>query len=125
MPTTVLVVDDEFFIRFTIAEFLRVDGFEVLEAVDAEAALQILRDGAHVDLMFTDIRMPGAADGCVLAERVKAEWPETKIVLTSGYAPELLTARRAVGDMIISKPYRPQAVLSAIRSVLSNCAANA
>ncbi len=125
MPATVLVVDDEFFIRFTIADFLRDDGYHVLEAENAEAALKLLQGGAQVDVLFTDVRMPGAMDGCALAERVTVEWPRIRILLTSGYAPELLTARRAAGHQVISKPYRPQTVLAAIRSILSNYAISA
>ncbi len=123
MPFTVLIVEDEFFIRYTIAEFLREEGYHILEAENAEAALSAFRGGTHVDVMFTDIRMPGEMDGLGLADEVRSRWPHTKIIMTSGYAPELLTARRAAArGEVLSKPYRPHAVLATIRALLGSCA---
>ncbi len=122
MPLTVLIVEDEFFVRFTTAEFLREEGFEVLEAENADEALDILKSKAAIDLMFTDVRMPGSMDGVALAGLVRNEWPGIHIILTSGYAPELLSARSVAEDKVISKPYRQQAVLAAIRSLFQETA---
>jgi CheY-like chemotaxis protein len=124
LPPTVLIVEDEFFVRFTTAEFLRDDGFEVLEAENADEALGILKSGAPVDLLFTDVRMPGSMDGVALATLVRREWPRIPIILTSGYAPELLSARSVAEDRVISKPYRQQAVVAAIRSFFEEVAPN-
>jgi CheY-like chemotaxis protein len=120
----VLIVEDEFFVRFTTAEFLRDDGFEVLEAENADEALDILKSGAPVDLLFTDVRMPGSMDGVALATLVRREWPRIPIILTSGYAPELLSARSVAEDRVISKPYRHQEVVAAIRSFFEEVAPN-
>ncbi len=117
MPATVLIVEDEFFVRFTTAEFLREEGYEVLEAENADDALVLLRSGAAVDLLFTDVRMPGSMDGVALATLVRREWPQIHIILTSGYAPELLSARSIAEDRVIPKPYRQQAVAATIRSL--------
>ncbi len=124
MPLTVLIVEDEFFVRFTTAEFLREEGFEVLEAENADEALDILKSKVAIDLMFTDVRMPGSMDGVALAGLVRNEWPGIHIILTSGYAPELLSARSVAEDKVISKPYRQQAVLAAIRSLFQETAPN-
>jgi CheY-like chemotaxis protein len=124
LPPTVLIVEDEFFVRFTTAEFLREDGCEVLEAENADEALEILKSGARVDLLFTDVRMPGSMDGVALATLVRREWPRIPIILTSGYAPELLSARSVAEDRVISKPYRQQTVVAAIRSLFKEIAPN-
>jgi CheY-like chemotaxis protein len=124
LPLTVLIVEDEFFVRFTTAEFLREEGFEVLEAENADEALDILKSKVAIDLMFTDVRMPGSMDGVALAGLVRNEWPGIHIILTSGYAPELLSARSVAEDKVISKPYRQQAVLAAIRSLFQETAPN-
>jgi CheY-like chemotaxis protein len=121
---TVLIVEDEFFVRFTTAEFLREEGYEVLEAETADEALDIFRSGAQIDLLFTDVRMPGSMDGVALATLVRREWPCVHIILTSGYAPELLSARSVAEDRVISKPYRQQAVLTAIRSLIAEAPRN-
>ena len=116
MPPTLLIVEDEFFIRLTTADFLRDAGYEVIEAGNADEALDIFRSGAAIDLLFTDVRMPGSMDGCELARRVRADWPSVRVIVTSGYSDSLLTARSASEDFVLPKPYRPQAVLTQIRA---------
>lgn len=122
MPITVLIAEDEFPVRLTIAEFLRDQGYEVIEVDNADEALAIFKSGKSVDLLFTDVRMPGTMDGCELARRVRAEWPATPIILTSGYSEALLTARSVRDDFVLPKPYRPQAVLTTIRAVIGSSA---
>jgi CheY-like chemotaxis protein len=116
--TTVLIAEDEFVIRLVIAEFLREEGYEVIEAANADEALDVFRSGTPVDLLFTDVRMPGSMDGCELAQRVRAEWPSTPVILTSAYSQSLLSARSASQDLVVPKPYRPQAVLTTIKAVM-------
>jgi CheY-like chemotaxis protein len=118
LPPTVLIAEDEFIIRLTIAEFLRDEGYDVIEAGNADEALDVFRSGIAVDLLFTDVRMPGTMDGCELAQRVRAEWPSTPIIITSAYAESLLSARSASEDFVVPKPYRPQAVLTTINAVI-------
>jgi two-component system, response regulator PdtaR len=120
--TTLLIAEDEFIIRLTIAEFLRDEGYEVIEAANADEALDVLRSGIPIDLLFTDVRMPGSMDGCELAQRVRSEWPSTPVILTSGYSQSLLSARSASEDFVVPKPYRPQAVLTTIRAVMESAA---
>ena len=118
MPPTVLIAEDEFIVRLTIAEYLREEGYEVIEAANADEALDVFRSGIAIDLLFTDVRMPGSMDGCELARRVRAEWPSTPVILTSGYSQSLLSARSASEDFVVPKPYRPQAVLTTIKAVM-------
>jgi CheY-like chemotaxis protein len=121
MPT-VLIAEDEFIIRLTIAEFLREEGYEVIEAANADEALDILRSGIPIDLLFSDVRMPGSMDGCELAQRVRAEFPSTPVILTSAYSQSLLSARSVSEDFVVPKPYRPQAVLTTIKAVMEAAA---
>lgn len=118
LSTKILIAEDEFIIRLTIAEFLRDEGYDVVEAANADDALDVFRAGIPVDLLFTDVRMPGTMDGCALAERVRAEWPETLVILTSAFSESLLSARGAHQDFVVPKPYRPQAVLATIKALL-------
>ena len=117
MPT-LLIAEDEFIIRLVIAEFLREEGYEVIEAANADEALDIFRSGIPIDLLFTDVRMPGSMDGCELAQLVRAEWPSTSVILTSAYSQALLSARSVSEDFVVPKPYRPQAVLTTIKAVM-------
>ncbi len=118
MPPTILIAEDEFIIRLTIAEFLREEGYDVIETSNADEALDVFRAGLPVDLLFSDVRMPGSMDGCALAERVRAEWPATPVILTSAFSESLLSARGASRDFVVPKPYRPQAVLAAIKALV-------
>ncbi len=118
MPPTLLIAEDEFIVRLTIAEFLRDEGYTVIEAGSADEALDVFVSGQAIDLLFTDVRMPGSMDGSELARRVRSDWPRTHIILTSGYSEGLLTARSVTEDFVVPKPYRPQAVLTTIRAVI-------
>lgn len=125
LPTTILIAEDEFIIRLTIAEFLRDQGYDVIEAGNADEALDVLKAGIPVSLVFTDVRMPGSMDGCALAQKVRAEWPATPVILTSAFSESLLSARSVSQDFVVPKPYRPQAVLAAIKALLGSSDARA
>jgi CheY-like chemotaxis protein len=118
LPLTVLVVEDEFIVRMTIAEYLRDEGYDVIEAATADEALVVLEKRTDIDLVFSDVRMPGSIDGCELARQVRTRWPALPVILTSGYSEELLTARSLCEDIVVPKPYRPQAIVTTIRAVL-------
>ena len=95
-------------------------GYRVLEAEDAQTALRII-ESEPVDLLFTDIVMPGGISGYEIADRVLSRWPQIKVVLTSGF-PE----NRGNGDPIarglrlLSKPYRRDDLGRIIREVLDS-----
>ncbi|WP_342778220.1 response regulator [Mesorhizobium norvegicum] len=82
----VLVVEDEPLIRMDIVDFLLGEGFEVLEAANADEAIDLLEANAQIQIMFTDIDMPGSMDGIKLAAAVRDRWPPVRIVATSGQA---------------------------------------
>ena len=86
---TVLVVDDEVLIRVMLTEELRERGYLVVEAANADEALSVLHSDIGVDVVVTDLRMPGDVDGAGLARAVRAEHPSAKVVMLSGEAPEV------------------------------------
>ena len=104
-PWVVLLVEDDDFIREIVAEFLAESGHAVIQVADASQALEILRESAHkVDLLFTDVRMPGRIDGMQLAELVTAAWPEVKVLIASGHIRPS-QAEIPVRSRFMPKPY--------------------
>ena len=80
----VLVVEDEMMLRMRAVDMVEDAGFTSIEAVNADDALAILESRSDIDLLFTDIQMPGSMDGLKLAHAVHARWPSIKIMLVSG-----------------------------------------
>jgi CheY-like chemotaxis protein len=112
---TVLVVDDDILLRLTIAGVLREQACNVVEATSADEALSILQSGAAVNVVFTDVRMPGSIDGIALACIIRADWPSVDVVLTSGTP----SADDRIGTIrFFSKPYDPDEVAAHIRSLI-------
>src|SRR4030088_708917 len=81
---TVLVVEDELLLRMRAVDIVEDAGFTSLEAVNADDALALLESRSDIDLLFTDIQMPGSMDGLKLAHAVHERWPSIKIILVSG-----------------------------------------
>jgi CheY-like chemotaxis protein len=117
LSATLLIAEDDVFIRAMVADFLRDSGFAVVEAANADEAISIFQSGAEIDLLFSDVKMPGSMDGFDLAQRVCAEWPATKILLTSGYH-DRYSANNAPAHPVLAKPYQPLAVLGAILAAM-------
>lgn len=116
--TTILVVEDEPLIRMELVDELTDRDFAVIEASGAREAIELLWRHPEIQIMFTDIDMPGGMDGLMLAAAVRDRWPPIKIIVTSGLR------RVDMDDMpadsrFFSKPYRFHAVASAIREMLS------
>jgi DNA-binding NtrC family response regulator len=103
---TILVVDDEDDLRDLVRDVLESRGFTVLDAASGDAALKILEgDFLRIDLLFTDVRMPGNLNGFALAERAKAIRPDLAIVVTSGFAqPEVTKAITSIFPLL-RKPF--------------------
>ena len=116
-PVVVLVVDDEAVLRLIVSEVLEDNGFQVLEAENAKAALKVLADHPRVRVLFTDINMPGALDGLDLARQVHERWPAIKLVVTSG---RLRPSDSEIPDSgrFIAKPYSPDALVEEIREAV-------
>lgn len=116
-PVTVLVVEDEFLIRMDVVDQLQAEGFRTLEAGTGQEALEILQQGKQVDVVFTDVDMPGNVNGVVLAHTVEEKWPAAGIIVTSGQAIIADDALPA-GASFLPKPYRVAIIVAAIRKLL-------
>lgn len=114
---TVLVVEDEAFTRIAAADAIEEDGGFVYEAGDADEALALLEEHPEVNLIFSDINMPGPMDGISLVHQAHKLNPEVSIIVTSG-------ARTVEDDELpdhgcfLPKPYSPRKLVSAIREKL-------
>jgi CheY-like chemotaxis protein len=111
----VLVVDDDVLVRTMIADMLRDEQLIVIECGDADEALEILRSGTAIGLLFSDIRMPGSMDGVGLAKIVRNEYPALKIALTSA---ERLS-KDACCDAFYPKPWDTGHVTRGVKSLLA------
>ena len=117
----VLVVEDEFLIRMLIADHLRDAGFTVIEAFNGDEAIALLTAGVVFDLVFTDVRMPGSADGMALLGFIQRTRPDLPVLITSGHLePELAVAGGA--RRFLAKPCDPDFVVAAIRAALDAAA---
>lgn len=116
--TRILIVEDEFLIRLTLAEALADEGFDVVEAETGDEALRLIVSDPAIRLMLTDMQLPGTLDGAQLAARVRAHNPDLPIIFVTG-RPEaggsLLTAR----DLFIAKPYLPSEICTAARKLIA------
>jgi CheY-like chemotaxis protein len=111
----VLVVEDEWFLRDCIAAHLRAARWHVIEARSGEAAIELLKERKHVDVLFTDIQLGGAVDGWDVGVTFRKVLPEIPVIYTSGYArPSALAVPES---LFISKPYEPDAVVEACRKL--------
>jgi two-component system, response regulator PdtaR len=114
---TVLVVEDEGLVRLDAVETLRDAGFAVVEAANAEQALAVVARDESVDLLFTDINMPGPIDGLELARRVIRLRPRIHLLLTSGKVRPT-SAQIPDDGAFLAKPYSPEAVTRAVNAML-------
>jgi CheY-like chemotaxis protein len=114
---TVLVVEDDVIVRIVIADELRLGGFEVIEAGSGPEALAVLSTDRTIDLIFSDIHMPGRINGAALAAIVRDRFSRTRIILCSGSTDGLdLAGIPAVP--FVRKPYRPEAVLALVAQLM-------
>ncbi len=113
---TVLVVEDDANIREVTAELLRDAGLRVLAAPNGPAALELLRGPQRVDLLFSDVVMPGGATGVDLARAAHELRPDLRVLLTSGYSGSALSLYGAEGEyQLLAKPYTRAVLLGAHR----------
>src|SRR5262249_29518567 len=115
----VLVVEDVALVRLLVVDYLRASGFDAVEAASAEDAMQMMEAGTEVDVVFSDIVMPGHTDGVALAHWVKAPHPKAKIVLGSGVAAAAERAEALGFGEPLAKPYRQRAIELRMREVLA------
>ncbi len=117
MNEKILVVEDEVLVRFDMSDHLRAEHFQVLEASTVQVAKELLNENPDVVLVFTDVQLPGPQDGLDLVHHVRANFPEVKILVTSGHlAPRKLAENFG---QLIDKPYLPAEVVKQIRAALT------
>jgi len=118
-PLTILVVEDEVLIRFVIADYLRECGYRVHEAVNAEEAIAILESPeVAVDIVFSDVEMPGSMDGFALARWIRAHKSGVQVILTSGVERSAdIAATLCEAGPLLKKPYPSQDVVDRIRQL--------
>jgi CheY-like chemotaxis protein len=116
---TILVVDDNAEVRETASMQLTELGYHVIEAADGKSALDILGSGTTIDLMFSDVVMPGGMTGFDLARAVRRNHPEIKILLVTGFAGAGLRQQAEPGESVqlLRKPYRRDELAARVRQV--------
>ena len=117
---TILVVEDNAEVREIAVSFLQELGYRVIEAANGRAALAILKSNPAVDLLFTDIVMPGAMSGVDLARRATKLRPGIRHLFVTGYAEEAAPGGKAqaMAGEILAKPYRKDDLARAVRDAL-------
>jgi CheY-like chemotaxis protein len=113
----VLIVEDEFLLRMDAVDMITAAGFEVLEAGNADQAIEILEARRDISVIFTDIQLPGSMDGLKLARAVRGRWPPIKIVATSGHV-HVGETDLPEGGRFLAKPYNPKQVTGVLREVM-------
>src|ERR1700694_5156934 len=112
----VLVVEDELLLRMDAVDMIAAAGFEVVEAANADEAIEVLKARPDINVVFTDIQMPGSMDGLKLARAVRGRWPPIKIVATSGQI-DLREADLPEGGRFLPKPYSQIEIAGVLREL--------
>lgn len=113
----VLVVEDEFLIRMTLVEALSDEGFDVAEAESGDLALPMLQSDLSIQVLLTDIQLPGALDGRRLAQRARETRPNLPVLFMTGRPDPVTEANASAIDRFIAKPYTLNDICSAVRSL--------
>ncbi|TBA89163.1 response regulator [Rhizobium ruizarguesonis] len=114
----VLVVEDSMIIRMSAVDLVLSAGYEALEACDADEAIRILETRNDIDLVFTDVQMPGTMDGIKLSYYIRDRWPPVRLIVASG-AAILEESDLPTGSRAFSKPYDNHAITDAMAHLLS------
>jgi PAS domain S-box-containing protein len=119
---TILVVEDDARVRQLTIRRLELIGYQVLEAADGPTALEILRGIDPIDLVFTDLIMPGGLSGREVAVKARELRPGIRVLLTSGYAEELMHGDELQREQmkVLRKPYQQAELAAILRDVLGN-----
>jgi PAS domain S-box-containing protein len=117
---TILVVEDDQLVRSYVLTQLHSLGYVTREAANAADALALIRKGAAFDLLFTDVIMPGAMNGRQLADTLRADRPELKVLFTSGYTENAIIYHGKLdsGMLLLAKPYRKSDLARLVRKAL-------
>lgn len=117
-PPTILIVEDEAIVRLELVSRFEDLGVVVLAAANADEAISLLDSRPDIELLLTDIKMPGSMDGIRLAHHVRGRWPPVKIIVLSGMLDTELAALPGE-SVLLSKPYDPEVLEHAMSRMLS------
>ncbi|MBD0415487.1 hybrid sensor histidine kinase/response regulator [Oryzicola mucosus] len=119
---TVLVVEDDEDVRNTVVETLSDLGYRVLTARDAQSGLTVVESGVPIDVIFTDVVMPGTLKSAEMARRAKERLPHLAVLFTSGYTENSIVhgGKLDAGVELLSKPYTREALARRLRHVIAN-----
>lgn len=112
----VLFVEDNTALRYTVAAELRDAGYVVVEATTGEEAVAQLSGSGRIDVLLTDLRLPGRLDGWDIAERARGLRPGVPVIYASAYS--YASPRQVAGSLMLHKPYPPEALLDALDALL-------
>jgi len=113
----ILVVESEAIIRMGTVDMLQDAGYAVLEAPNADAAIQMLENGSDIHVVFTDIKMPGTLCGLKLLRAIRGRWPPIHLIVASGLSAPT-EAEFPAKARFIQKPYAPEDVLQVLDELL-------
>lgn len=117
---TVLVIDDEAAVRSLVVDVLNESGYHVLEAVDGPSGLRLLQSDVRIDLLITDVGLPGGMNGRQVADAGRVHRPKLKILFITGYAENAVVGNGLLGqDMrVITKPFGIEAIATRVREMI-------
>lgn len=114
----VMVIEPEVLVRMTIAEVLRDCGYKVIEGIVAEDVWTVIASGAHLDIVFSEVRLAGGPDGFALARDLRRMNPEIDVILTSGVDGAAEKSKELCEEGPLKKPYQSQDVVARIKLLL-------
>ena len=118
----VLIIDDEPTIRMLAADVLQEAGYTVIEAPDGSAGLKILESNARIDVLVTDVGLPGGINGRQVADAARTSRPDLKVLFITGYAENAVVGngRLEPGMFVLSKPFAMEALASRVREIIES-----
>ena len=117
---TVLVVDDEPTVRMLVTEVLEELGYAAVEAADGASGLRVLQSDARIDLLVTDVGVPGGMNGRQMADAARVDRPDLKVLFITGYAENAVVGNGYLepGMHLMTKPFAMEALASRIKHVI-------
>ena len=118
---TVLVIDDEESVRALIVEVLREAGYRTIDAADGPAGLAILQSAARVDLLITDVGLPGGMNGRQVADAARVSRPDLRVLFITGYAENAVVGNGHLeaGMAVLTKPFAMAGLMSSVHGLLA------
>ena len=116
----ILVVEDEVLIRMVISEYLRGCGYKVIEAANSDEAIIVLQDPEiTIDVVFSDIELPGSMDGFALSKWIRANRADVEVILAGSIPRAVSAATDLCDEGPLPKPYEPQVLVDRIRRLIA------